>query len=351
MGTGKYYVGLDMGTSSVGWAVADDGYVLQRAKGKDMWGVRLFKEADTALERRTARIGRRRRQRQIARINYLTMCFSQEIEKVDPGFLMRLKESKYHFEDRSEDNKQKYAIFNDKDFKDTDYLKRYPTIFHLRKDLLESDPIIVHDIRLVYLALLNMFKHRGNFLNESLSVDTNEATMEEAYRSLVETAALFDISFPENVNTADMENILSSTDISRKQKLEMLTENVGITKKESPEAYEILKLCCGIKGNLSNIFGDVIDEENKKYSFSFADGDFEEKTAEIIDLVGEDYYELIANAKEIYDIGILANIMKGENYLSVARVKSYESHREDLVLLKKVMKNMINLHMNPSLEK
>ena len=40
----KYYIGLDMGTSSLGWAVTDDKYRLLRKKGKDMWGVRLFDE-------------------------------------------------------------------------------------------------------------------------------------------------------------------------------------------------------------------------------------------------------------------------------------------------------------------
>ena len=36
----EYYLGLDMGTNSVGWAVTDDVYNLIRFKGKDMWGIR-----------------------------------------------------------------------------------------------------------------------------------------------------------------------------------------------------------------------------------------------------------------------------------------------------------------------
>ena len=32
----KYYLGLDMGTSSVGWAVTDSDYRLIRKKGKDI---------------------------------------------------------------------------------------------------------------------------------------------------------------------------------------------------------------------------------------------------------------------------------------------------------------------------
>ena len=35
-----YYLGLDMGTNSVGWAVTDQQYNLLKAKGKDLWGIR-----------------------------------------------------------------------------------------------------------------------------------------------------------------------------------------------------------------------------------------------------------------------------------------------------------------------
>lgn len=61
----EYYLGLDMGTSSVGWAVTDENYKLLRVKGKDLWGIREFEEAQTAAERRSKRISRRRRQRGI----------------------------------------------------------------------------------------------------------------------------------------------------------------------------------------------------------------------------------------------------------------------------------------------
>ena len=37
MGKG-YYVGLDMGTGSVGWAVTDESYQILRRHGKAMWG-------------------------------------------------------------------------------------------------------------------------------------------------------------------------------------------------------------------------------------------------------------------------------------------------------------------------
>lgn len=60
----NYYLGLDMGTSSLGWAVTDEKYQLLRRKGKDLWGVRLFSEAETAADRRSHRVSRRRRERE-----------------------------------------------------------------------------------------------------------------------------------------------------------------------------------------------------------------------------------------------------------------------------------------------
>ena len=40
-----YYIGLDVGTNSVGWAVTDPEYNVLRFKGNSMWGARLFEEA------------------------------------------------------------------------------------------------------------------------------------------------------------------------------------------------------------------------------------------------------------------------------------------------------------------
>lgn len=39
---GEYYLAFDIGTDSVGWAVTDLNYNLERLNGKYMWGTRLF---------------------------------------------------------------------------------------------------------------------------------------------------------------------------------------------------------------------------------------------------------------------------------------------------------------------
>ena len=86
-----YYVGLDLGSGSVGWAVTDPDYHLLRSHGKALWGVRLFDTAKTAEERRVFRTSRRRLQRRNWRLNLLQQIFVDEINKIDDGFFRSLK--------------------------------------------------------------------------------------------------------------------------------------------------------------------------------------------------------------------------------------------------------------------
>ena len=78
-----YFIGIDMGTNSLGWAVTDKNYNLIRCKGKDMWGVRIIPKTDSLANRRKNRCSRRRLSREKARIGFLKMCFADEINKID----------------------------------------------------------------------------------------------------------------------------------------------------------------------------------------------------------------------------------------------------------------------------
>lgn len=331
-----YYLGLDMGTSSVGWAVTDEDYKILRGKGKDMWGVRLFDEAKTAAERRTFRVARRRRQREVARIGLLREYFADAIHEVDPGFFHRLEESKYYLEDRDDDNQQKFALFSDKNFTDKEYYAQYPTIFHLRKELIESsDP---HDVRFVYLAILNLFKRRGHFLNKGLSSDGGESSMAEAYETLVEEARNQEIILPETLDTQALEACLGEKGLSRSTIKENVMELLAVSKKDKA-ATELISMMCGLMGTLQKIYGsDLIDDEHKGMKISFRAMNYEEEAAEIVALIGEDNFALLEAVKEVHDIGLLAHILEGEQYLSMARVKQYDAHHEDLLQLKRVLK-------------
>ena len=91
----KYYLGLDMGTGSIGWAVTDKNYEIIKKHGKALWGIRLFESANTAEERRKYRTDRRRRERSKNRLALLQEIFAEEISKKDPGFFQRMKEIRF----------------------------------------------------------------------------------------------------------------------------------------------------------------------------------------------------------------------------------------------------------------
>lgn len=46
----NYYLGLDLGSNSVGWAATDEDYNFLRLKGKTAWGARIFSEAKDCKE-------------------------------------------------------------------------------------------------------------------------------------------------------------------------------------------------------------------------------------------------------------------------------------------------------------
>ena len=223
-------------------------------------------------------------------------------------------------------------MFADENYTDTDYFKQYPTIFHLRKELIGSkEP---KDVRLVYLAILNMFKHRGHFLNENIGDDTKGRKISDVYDDL-RSAVLRNCEETELPETDGkiIEEILSGRNMSRSKKCEKLSEIMGISKKDK-EKYEIIKGICGLKFD-ANKFLKVSSE---KAELDFTSSSYDETALSVMDIVGSEAFECVEFMKEMYDVALLADILKGEKYLSFAMVRDYEKHHEDLILLKKVVK-------------
>lgn len=339
----NYYIGLDIGTSSVGWAVTDERYNLVRKKGKDMWGVRLFDEAQTAADRRGFRTARRRLDREKARIAYLKEIFAPAVNEIDPGFFQRLDDSKFYMEDKH--TRQPFALFADTGYTDVDYHKDYPTIFHLRMELIRSNE--PHDVRLVYLAILNMFKHRGHFLNPNLNDGEigNLSDLMNEFGILYEEC--FEKGFPQPEDFTQMEAVLSDRSLTGSAKKDALLEILHIEKKEK-QLIEMCKLMCGLKGTLFVAFAegsDLFTEENKKFNISFRDGNYEENEATAADILSEGFFELFLMLKQIHDWGVLSSIMTNNGktypYLSFAKVASYEKHKHDLKVLKYVYRTYL----------
>ena len=150
----EYNIGLDIGTTSVGWSVVEaENQKVMRKGNKALWGVRLFEDATTAEARRTARSTRRRYDRRRERIKLLQDEFSEEINKIDKNFFQKLKESKFVETDKL----NKKIILTKEEKKELrDYQNKYKTIYHLRDELINNPE--KKDIRLVYLAIHHIIK-------------------------------------------------------------------------------------------------------------------------------------------------------------------------------------------------
>lgn len=338
----EYFLGLDIGTSSLGWAVTDTDYKILRAKGKNLIGVRLFEEGKTAEERRLFRSSRRRTARRKERIKLLQELFAEEINKIDPTFFQRLKESKYYLGDKS-DKDCPFALFNDEGFTDKEYHEKYPTIYHLRKDLIESDE--KKDIRLIYLAIHNIIKNRGHFLLGEKNIDSVKS-FKDAKDSFVEAFKEIGIEI-EILNEDRFENTLKDSSLTKKDKLKNLNDDIAIKSEEKIDlkekqnaVKELLKLITSQKCNLKNGFirDELINDSNKPITLTFDSDNYEQDLEEIENLLSENEINFLEGMKKTYDWSILANILNGEAYLSDAKVATYEKHKKDLEDLKYVIK-------------
>ena len=337
MGTyeGTYYLGLDVGTDSVGYAVTDENYHVLDFRGRAMWGSRLFEEAHTAEARRVARTNRRRLQRRKWRIELLQELFSEEICKVDPGFYLRMKESMLWPEDKSE--QQKYSLFHDKTYTDADFYKEYPTIYHLRKALITEEKCF--DIRLVYLALHHLMKHRGHFLfSGSIENATSFSAAFEKFEQCLSDELGIEL---ECLSEQELSEILKDKKQSKKDKNIKAMELLQCSKTDR-QLKAVIGLMCGLTVKLADLFDDASLAEAEKSSICFAGQEYEELRAEIEPYLQERCVVVDA-IKGVYDWAILADVLKGGEYegrayLSVAKAAAYDKHGKDLEKLKEVLK-------------
>ncbi len=380
----KYYLGLDMGTDSCGWCVTDDKYNVIRShkktygpdgklikrEGCHLWGARLFGPANTAKNRRLNRTARRRLARRRRRILLLRELFQPEMDKIDPNFFRRLDQSNLWNEDKDKELQMEHNfLFNDKDLTDKEYYKDFPTIYHLRKAMVNGltinghyyDPKKQFDIREVYLVLAHMIKYRGNFLMEG---DVKGSVVDPTY--LKQCFDNIDVILISLNNDEDDENEDDKIDTSE------CCFNVD-EKKASKLANEILKKINKVsylEDEEGKLFGKFNSKDIRKKILKLINGgsgvklkDFLPKEILVahdgddeygdkkIDLssetleddingygLPESYIEIILEAKKIYDFRTLAYLLHGQSLLCDAMVNVYEEHKEQLAALKRLYK-------------
>lgn len=330
-----YYIGLDVGTNSVGWAVTDTEYNVLRFHGKHMWGSRLFPEAKTAVERRTQRTMRRRLQRRKQRLTILEALFAEAISKIDKQFFERLHESDLWQDDKKTGSR--FSLFNDASYTDKDYHRNYATIYHLRRELAYSDE--PHDVRLVFLAIHHLMKYRGHFLHQMESSDelpTVEKAWEALVRYLDEKYGLALV--PANADKL-LEAIKSDTLISVKKKA--IKEAAGQIPAEEgqPNPDAIWELLAGAKTRLSKLFPDLeeLAGEDGKTSVLLKD-DLNENGDTLRDLLGEENADLLVALKDVFDAARLGSILGECHYISEVKANQHDRNHADLLALKRFVK-------------
>ena len=336
-----YYLGLDIGTASVGYAVTDEQYQLMKCNHKYAWGSVLFDSSEGAEERRMHRTARRNRNREVERLNLLRDLFDEEISKIDPGFFHRLKESRYVPEDKRDQNGQKpdlpYALFVDEGYTDVDYHKEFPTIYHLRKALIEGKK--EYDIRLVYLAIAHILKNRGHFLSD-IDSDNGENNLNAALNELFEVWNRVVLGREEQfcaaVQITEIAEILKEK-ISKSRKKEKIAAVISDGDKRTKE---LAALITGNTVKFEKLFQVEQFKKLEEDKISFAQANYEEKEKSYEENLGE-YFEIIPMAKTVYDQVILSKILdeNSKGYISYAKVAEYEKHKNDLKELKQLIVN------------
>lgn len=379
----KYYLGLDMGTDSCGWCVTDDKYNIIRShkktygpdgklikkEGCHLWGARLFGPAKTAKNRRLNRTARRRLARRRRRIILLRELFQPEMDKIDPNFFRRLDQSNLWNEDKDKELQMEHNfLFNDKDLTDKEYYKDFPTIYHLRKAMVNGltinghyyDPKKQFDIREVYLVLAHMIKYRGNFLMEG---DVKGSVVDPTY--LKQCFDNIDAILISLNNGEDDENEDDKIDPSEccfnvdEKKARKLANNFQETNKVSDLEDDerdlfgkfnskdirkkILKLINGGSGVKLKDFlpKEILVAHDGDDEYGDKKIDLSSETLED-DINGyglpESYIEIILEAKKIYDFRTLAYLLHGKSLLCDAMFHVYEEHKKQLAALKRLYK-------------
>ncbi len=330
----SYYLGLDIGTDSVGYAVTDESYDLKKFHGEPAWGVTLFDAAQLCAERRGFRTGRRRLDRRQQRVRLIRELFAKEIAKTDEVFFRRMDASAL----LEEDCGFTATLFDDDNYTDADYHREYPTIHHLIADLMHSDR--PHDVRLVYLACAWLVAHRGHFLSDvSLNNVAGLTDFSVVWSRFTDYLAREEGELPwQNVDVVAVSEVLRrrSGVNARYKELSALLFAGAKPPKES-ENFRLnceclLKLICGGKVQANALFNTESYEDISSFSL----GDSDEALDALYAQLGDDA-EPVRLMKGIYDWALLVDILNGQDAISDAKVKVYEQHAQDLKTLKYIL--------------
>jgi len=332
-----YFIGLDIGTASVGWAVTNTHLDLIKKKGRNFWGSRLFDSGQTAENRRFYRSSRRRYQRRRQRIELLQSLFEKEIEDVDQKFFKKMNKSWVSNQDETRKKPADFIFEPHQNKEKESYYRQFPSIWHLRRHLIESQDEKI-DIRYLYLAIHHMIKYRGNFLYTDAEFQQTGVAIESQIDRFIEyLEENYEISIDRNNFVTAIKDTLSDNNITTAEKRDRLKESFKNYKLISKQLNQFINAILGYNINFKTLF--LLDEEVKGY---VKDGFEDEKFIPVLEHLGtyDDLLEVISN---IYSWGILRKLLPNENnhFISLEMVKRYEEYGQDLLELKQLLQEYL----------
>ena len=352
----KYFLGLDIGTDSVGWAVTDENFKLLKLKGKTAWGARIFDAANAAKNRRSRRSMRRRMARRRYRIYLLNeYIFGKEIEKIDPSFFLRLHESNLYFEDKNKKAMIRHPLFIEKE-KEKSFYKKYPTIFHLRLAQINDESDAFSDLRYLYLTIHHIIKKRGNFLSMG-SFDENASINKELVAEVNDMLLSFVVGEGDNDESFNM-NLIDMTIIDKIKEI-LFNSSDDLNKRDKQrkikELFEKGKDLFSDKNDakrwndLIDLFASVIVYGKKNYFNCDDDSKITVDFSQNYEDIRSAYESALGNkivlldlAKIIFDIAYA----KEHKDFSKSMVDVFNQHRNDLKMFKTLVKIVDNDNAN-----
>lgn len=334
----RYHIGLDIGTSSIGWAVIGDDFKIKRKKGKDLIGTRLFKEGNTAAERRGFRTQRRRLNRRKWRLKLLEEIFDPYMAEVDEYFFARLKESNLSPKDS---NKKYLGSLLFPDVSDSNFYDKYPTIYHLRRDLMEKDKKF--DLREIYLAIHHIVKYRGNFLekvpaknykNSGASIGFLLEEVNSLYKDIIGDESVVILN---SGKFEDVEKIILDEENRNLDKQKSVGKLLVEDKKKKNIVTAFSKAIFGYKFNIEDLLLIENDEKNK---LTFNDENIDDIFNELSHSLNDNQMDLLTKTREIYFKFKLNMIVPTGYTLSESMIEKYEMHKAHLKMYKEFINTL-----------
>ena len=337
----NYSIGLDIGDTGVGWAVISDDFGVVEKSGKRLIGTRLFDIGNSAKNRRLQRIARRRLERRRQRITLLRSLMADEINALDPSFFQRLDMS---FLKKGDEFGRRftYNLFDGIGLTDKGFYKRFPTIYHLRNYLLETQEKV--DIRWIYLAFHHMIKYRGNFLMEGEAENIGgfkRGDMKELFAAIDEVADTDFAELPEEI-VFKAEDVLTDKSRTRKDRVKTAAEILSSAGYKD-NFKNLLNALLGMKFKLGlACFSDeeITGEDDKPAELSFNSENYDEEEANYLDALGDNAI-VLGRLRKLYYLLEFSQILGTNDYISQAMLETYQNHAEDKKLVKRLLKKYV----------